>query len=122
MANEVLLDEHGFIIVHYDGHQTVELMDKRLDEIFILIAQLRSESKPVLLLAEMNSPGDSSHEVRKMGVEAISKADYDKLAIYGTSSVMKNLFNFLLNVAGQHDRVGYFESRSAAVEWLQKKD
>ena len=122
MSNEVLLDDNGFITVHYDGHQTVELMKERLEKISSLITQLRSERKPVLILAIMNSPGDSSHEVRKMGVDAISKWDYNKLAIFGTSSVMMNLFNFLLNVAGQHHRVAYFESREAAVEWLSKSE
>ncbi len=116
----MILDERGFIVAHYDGHQTEEIMQERLDKISSLITKLREERKPVLILAIMNSPGDSNHVVRKMGVDAIAKWDYNKLAVFGTSLVMKNLFNFLLNVAGQQQRVAYFESEAAAIEWLKK--
>lgn len=120
MANDILLDDNGFLVVHYDDHQTPEIMKERLNKLSELIPKMRAQNKPVKLLAIMNSPGDSSHEVRKMGVEAISNYDFDKVAIFGNTTPMRNLFNFLLVVAGRKERVKYFEDMDMAKKWLRE--
>jgi UDP-N-acetylmuramyl pentapeptide synthase len=121
MANEVSLNKDGYIEIIYEGDQTYESVNKVVQEVLKIITILKEQNKPVKLLNDLSELGGSTYGSRKASAEALLKAEYDKVALFGANLFMKYLSILIIKASGKDSTVKYFDTREEAERWLNEK-
>ncbi|MFZ5554148.1 MAG: hypothetical protein ACOZCO_13610 [Bacteroidota bacterium] len=120
MANRIFIGEDGFIHHIYEGDQTFENVQKDVDTINALLAQMRKQNLPAKVLGNFSKIGKADSGARKAAGEAIKYGDFDKLALYGKNIFHTVAANLIITATGQRKRVRVFQTKEKAVEWLKK--
>ncbi|MBI3283103.1 STAS/SEC14 domain-containing protein [Candidatus Curtissbacteria bacterium] len=120
MPNQVFLDQDGFIHNIYQGDQTRESVEAVVNKNNQLVAKLRQQNRPVLVLADLTQLGQSSLGSRQASAEALKNEDFDKVALFGANIFMKHVGNFIITASGQDQRAKMFNTKDEAIGWLKK--
>lgn len=104
------------------GDQTADSVDAFVDESLKFNSQLRAKNRPVLSLIDISRLGRSDYIARRAGVRRLRNVRYDRLAMYGANPFWKQLIRFMVHVSGRGRKVGYFDTRIAALRWLNRGD
>ena len=120
--NRVFINKHGMIEIKVRGDQTVSSVQAMGDEAIQLGRALRNEHKPALILDNLLEIGEVPPEARKRVADLVRSSDYDKLAMLGAGTLIKLGANLILQATGRGKQVRYFDSRTAAIRWLQGSD
>lgn len=89
----------------FKGELDVDSLRPTLAEADLLIAQLREGKQPVLILADTTELEEIKLATRKHGVAWLKKADYDKVAVHGSSMFMKYFVGMLIRVLKKQHEV-----------------
>ncbi len=118
MGNRVFLHKDGFIEIEVVGDQTEGSVRQMGEEIASLVSQLQREAKPVFILDNLKSMGDTTPEARSEVARLAKTLKFDRAAMVGdTTTVMRYGTNLMLRAVGRPN-VRYFASRDAALLWL----
>lgn len=118
MPNRVFVNQNQIIEIIVDGDQLVATVRKMGNEALLLAQTLQQNNKPVLLLDNLLSMGTVPADARKVVVELVKSANYDKLAMVGSGGVLKLGANLILRASGRGSRVKYFDEYELATRWL----
>jgi ribosome-associated protein YbcJ (S4-like RNA binding protein) len=110
----------GVIELVQTGHQTKTSSMKYQVAINELVADRRKKKQKALILVDLSGVTGHDADVRQASIDAL-KNDFDGLAIFGENATIRMLVNWLIRSAGQGDRVHFFDTREAALEWLHKR-
>jgi len=118
-SNKVYTNGHGVIEIEVIGSQTVASIDAMGEEVLRLVNEYRKAGKPVLVLDNLFQMGEVPTEGRQRVVALGKEIDYDKLAMVGSSGMLRLGANLMLHAVGKADKVKYFDDYDAAVHWLK---
>lgn len=85
-----------------------------------MIAEFRQAGKPVRILVDITHLGKAETATRKIALEAIKEAKFDRIAIFGSNLTARTTMNLIAYAAGKSHQIKTFANRAEAVEWLQK--
>lgn len=113
----------GFIEQHFLGIQTPDSVTAAVRDLVRRSRKLNDKNRPVLILVSVEQVPkiDISGKMapaRKQAVEAMRSAQYDRIAIYGTTAV-QIMVNTLVLIAGKRDKIRVFGDRVEALRWLK---
>lgn len=118
-GNRVFINKHGLIEIKVRGDQTIASVQDMGNEAMSLARRARKQKKPALILDNLLEIGDVPVEARHRVAELVKSSDYDKLAMLGSGVLIKLGANLILQATGRGKQVRYFDSRTAAIRWLQ---
>ena len=121
MQNEVLINKHGMIEIKVRGDQTVMSVQAMGDEALRLADELYAAHKRVMILDNLLEIGDVPIEASTRVAELIRSPKYNKLAMLGSSILIKIGSNLIFHAAGRGKRMRYFDSRTEAITWLLER-
>ena len=116
--NKVFLSRRGIVEIQVIGDQTVKSVQAMGDEAFRLCREQQSAGKPALILDNLLQIGNVPPEGRKLVVELVKSNQYDKLAMVGSSPLIRFGANLMLHATGKGAQVRYFDNYDAAEAWL----
>lgn len=113
----------GFIEQVFIGNQTPASVIGAVEELVKRAKKLKARHEKVLILADVTAVPkiDISGKMagaRREAIAAMSSAEYDKVAVYGSIGV-QILVNTLVLIAGKRDKVRVFGERVEALRWLK---
>ncbi len=116
----------GFIEQVYIGNQTPDSVIKGVTELVRRAKKLKADRKQVLILADVTGVpkidiSGKMARARKEAIQAMTTAEYDKVAVYGNVGV-QILVNTLVLIAGKRDKIRVFSDRLAALKWLKSEN
>lgn len=117
MANTVRR-EGDIIKVDYIGPQDYQTASGITSKNLEFCKQLQTEGKPVLVLIHVDQVTTQDSGARKASMEAMQTLPLDKMAVVGAPLFIRHVAQFVARAAGKADKVKYFDSESAALEWL----
>ena len=117
-TNEVFINDRGIVEIVVKGDQTENSVRIMAESAYALCASLRTHDKPALILDNLLEIGTVPPEARALVVELIRSDQFDKLAMVGSDTIMRFGANLMLHATGKGARVKYFDSYTAASEWL----
>ncbi len=121
MSNQVFICKDGFINHVYEGDQTYEIVMHDVEKIILLSREFRDNNKPVKVLVDYTNIGTADAGARKAGGDAIKiLIDYDKIALFGTKAWHTLMANLIILATGRSAIVKVFETRTEAINWLNK--
>jgi hypothetical protein len=118
MQNEVLLEETGILNSIYHGDQTDASINGIAEAAKPLIEQCRLAKKKVLILIDVRDIHGQTAAARKAALDQLNFLDYDKLAIFGAKTFIKQIIVFLIAASGKKEKVRYFNTEEEARAWL----
>ncbi len=119
MNNEFKFDEkNGIIHYIYRGDQTAETIKEFKQQTDAIITKLRSQNKPVLMLADVNDLKKLGADARQAAVSLIQGETGDKMAIVGASTILRYTGKLVIMALGSKIEINYFDSDEQAVKWL----
>jgi hypothetical protein len=113
----------GFIEQHFLGNQTPDSVIGAIDELIKGALKLKANKEPILILvsvtevSKIDISGKMAHAHEK-AVDAMKRAEYDRIAIYGSMAVQL-MVNTLVLIAGKRHKIRVFDSRLEALKWLK---
>lgn len=119
--NKVWLSSDDIIMIDVVGDQnaaSVELMGR---EVSVFITRLRGRRKPVCILDSLLEMGKVDPKGRALVVELGKQLHYDRLAMLGTSGVLRIGANLMLRAINKSN-IRFFTNRDAALEWLKANE
>lgn len=117
--NQVVLDQHGIIVINVVGDQTSDTVRQMGTQIAKLIDSRRKQNSPVLILDDLSQMGQTDTAARKQVAELARRLNFDRAAMLGNGSpMMRYGTTFMIRAFGQVDKVRYFDDRAKALEWL----
>lgn len=116
--NQVRLNSDDLIEVIYKGDQTAETVIAANEAGRMLADRLRRRGAPVLVLANLQGVGRSDVNARRATALALKKFDYDRIAVYGASTVVEKTAGLLIRAVKKAEKIRLFPARKAAVDWL----
>ena len=119
MPSRFFIDQDGIINGIYDGPQDAETMKDGIRQITAFTAQLRKQKKPVLILVDTTGTTTQNAGARSQGAHFFKRADYDKVAIFGGSAMIKYVAKMVLFAVVLASKVQYFDTKEAALVWLK---
>ncbi|HET9412001.1 MAG TPA: STAS/SEC14 domain-containing protein [Candidatus Saccharimonadales bacterium] len=118
MKNQVTL-KNGIVYIMVSGDQTEQSVLAMGSEVRKLLAELKKDGKPLLVLDDITKLGNTDIAARKTVVELAKNLPYRRAAMLGDGSVLMRVgTNLLLRAMGKGDAVRYFEDRTKALQWL----
>lgn len=113
----------GFIEIYFKGEQTPESVTAAVKGLVRWSKKLETEHQKMLVLADVSdvSKIDVSGKMapaRKVAVEAMRNAKYEKIAVYGNVAV-QIMVNTLVLIAGKRKEIRVFSDRMDALRWLK---
>lgn len=113
----------GFIEQHFIGNQTPDSVIDAISELVQSAKKIRSKNQDALILVDVTKVPkiDVSGRMiraRQEAVKAMMNADYDRVAVYG-STALQVLVNTLILIAGKRDKIRVFSDRLDALKWLK---
>ncbi len=121
MQNEIRPEEDaGIIYSIYHGDQTKESIHDITVAAKEVITKLRGKQKPVYILIDVRDVKNQDSGGRKAAIDGINTLDYDKMAIFGASLMIKYVAQFLIRTSHMQDKVKYFTTEAEARAWLAR--
>lgn len=117
-ANHVQLNSDDVIEIVFCGDQTQATVESVSKAGGILAGNLRLRGKPILVLVNLEKCGKSDVAARRAAATALKEPNYDRLAVYGASKVVKRITDIVIRAVNKERKVRIFSSRQAAVGWL----
>ena len=111
----------GMIELRSTGPSTRTAVYKNIRALTKLAKSLQAESKPVLILIDVEEISSSSLASREATLDAMLRVPHDKAAFYGPLK-WQIILNTLSMVANKRETIRAFITRQEAVEWLKSKD
>ena len=113
----------GFIEQHYIGVQTPDSVIGAIEILVKKAKKLALKKRPVLILVDVTQVPkiDISGKMagaRKEVVQAMSDAQYQRIAVYGNVAVQV-MVNTLVLIAGKRNKIRVFGGRLEALRWLK---
>ncbi len=102
------------------GFQTkdsIALFQAKIDD---MTREMHNQGKKVLILVDVSGVTGQEPEVLSMARERL-KGEYDGLALFGTSTTVQMIVNWLLHAIGDDQRVKSFNDREKALAWLKSR-
>ena len=121
MANKVFINEQDIVECHVIGDQTYESVQTMGSQIETLFSQLSQQHKARLALDDVTQIGQAPPEARNKVVELAKSLPYDRLAMLGSSGVIRFGANLIIRASGRANRLRYFTDRAQAIAWLQER-
>ncbi|MDE2026270.1 MAG: STAS/SEC14 domain-containing protein [Patescibacteria group bacterium] len=117
-ANEIFLNDKGFIESIFHGSQTEETVIAATKQYESFYNQLKKEGKHIFSLVDINDITEANSGARKAVVPILQKVPFEKIAIFGGSTIVKTLAKFMVYVSKNFTTMRYFATRSEAETWL----
>jgi predicted glycosyltransferase len=116
----------GFIEILFMGNQTPDSVISAVEELVERAEKLKTEGRRVLILADVTGVqkidiSGKMARARKEAVNAMSTAEYDRIAVYGNVAV-QIMVSTLVLIAGKRDRIRVFGDRFDALRWLKNEE
>lgn len=113
----------GFIEIYFKGEQTPESVTEAVKDLVKWSKKLEARHQKMLILADVSdvSKIDISGRMapaRKVAVEAMQDANYEKIAVFGNIAV-QIMVNTLALIAGKRQQIKVFPDRMHALRWLK---
>jgi hypothetical protein len=119
MANTIFISDAGFIEVKVDGDQTAESVQAMGEDVQKLLAKLKLQKKPRLILDDLTTLGRTNIPARQMVADLAKTLEFDRVAMFGDGSTLMRVgTNLMLRAIGKGDTIRYFDERKAAEQWL----
>lgn len=118
MTDKVFITQQNIIEIIVEGDQTVESVRQLGNAASLLGDQMRDAGRPVIILDNLSQIGKVPPEARQLVVDFIKHVEYDRLAMVGSNPLVRFGANLMFQASGKRNRLKFFESRHAAVEWL----
>ena len=116
--NQVFINDQGIIEIHVIGDQTVDSVQAAGSRARDLAADRLQAGKRAMILDNLLLMGTVPVEARKVAVDLIQAAHYDKFAMLGSDRVVRFGANLILQATGRGKSVQYFEDHETCVAWL----
>ena len=118
MGNQVALDEtKGIIRKAYIGEQNAATINQSAAETYPLADKLRSEGRPVLIMADISQVGRTGPGTREAGREMYKRLEYHKIAVFGGNAYTKKLLKAAITML-RLKNIQHFNSAAEAEDWL----
>ena len=114
------IDDQGVIREKLLGVVDEEFINGIQELVTPLIQQLRSQNKPILILADASQVGKSTTGGRKASLEMLKTLGHDKIAQYGLKPYLTTLTNIITKASGIKN-VKVFAKKEDALNWLLAK-
>lgn len=119
MQNQVFLEENTNILNSiYHGDQTAESINEIAAAAKSIIDDQRKNNKKVFILINVKDIQGQTASARKAALDQLNFLDFDKLAIFGASAVIKQIVRFLMTLTTKGEKVKYFDTEKEARDWL----
>lgn len=119
MANQVYIDEHGFIREVYEGDQTKATALAIVHKTEQFIRELQIQNKPIFIIVDARLAGRSDIASRGIGAKIVREWPYKKIAIFGANRFLKAIVHLILNTVARQMPVRLFDTEEEAVAWLK---
>lgn len=120
--NTVLLHADGYIEVKLQGDQTFETIERVARDCRGLVDQLTFAHKRVLGLINLSGERNFSTGSNKAAMEALSGFNYDRVAMFGGTTVTTEVGSLIVKALGKSENTRVFKTREEAVAWLLMRD
>jgi hypothetical protein len=121
MANQVFINEDNIIECQVVGAQTVQSVERMGREIKTLLSRLETQHMSLLLLDDIREMGAVPPKARNVVISLGKTLRYDRLAMLGTSGLLRFGANLLLRAMGKSRKVRYFSDQEEAMAWLMEQ-
>lgn len=118
MSNKVFLNEHKIIECRVVGDQTIDTVTAMGEHISDLLAELKKEHRPLLILDDVTNLKTITSDGRQAVVSLVKNLRYDRLVMLGSNGLIRLGVNLIARAAGQSRKLRYFTRRDEAVRWL----
>jgi rRNA processing protein Krr1/Pno1 len=118
MSNTIVLNPKGYIEVTIAGDQTYDTFHRMISEVIPHIQQLKAQKKPVLGLVDLTQEGKITQDSNKGAMEVLEKTEYDRVALFGAPSVLKEVVHLIILAMGKKESTQLFSDRESAIAWL----
>lgn len=118
MANKVFINNEGMVECQVVGDQTLESVTAMSQQIETLLAKLKTQHSPLLILDDITKIGRVPAQARQAVVQSVKTFKYDRLAMLGSNGVVRIGANLIFRASGRGKKVKFFTSRIEAVRWL----
>lgn len=119
-ANEIFLNDKGWIESTFHGKQTAETVTAASIQYETLYQQLKQEGKPIYSLVNMDGITEADSGARAAVIPILQKVPFQKIAIYGGNLFIRTLAKFVITVTRDISHMQYFSSREEAEKWLSQ--
>lgn len=116
--NKVFVTKQGIVEIQVCGDQTIDSVQRMGQEALGLCRQQRQDGQRALILDNLFDMGTVPTAARRRVVELVKSTEYDKLAMVGSSRMLRLGANLMLRASGRGSQVRYFESYVSAEQWL----
>jgi hypothetical protein len=118
--NTMQILPEGIIELKQTGYQTKQSIAQYQAQIDDLTAQMHRQGKKVFILVDVSGVTGQEPEVLAEARQRFS-GDYDAMALFGTSSTIQMILNWMMRTFGKNDhRIKLFSDRDQAIAWLLK--
>ena len=119
MQNSVKLNSEGIVEAFVIGDQDYESFRKLANDADPLLIEQRKKGNPVLGLVDLTKKGHYTAASNRAAMEMLEKMDYDRVAMFGTEAVLKEVTEMIILAMGKHDKTKLFHTRDEAMAWLK---
>lgn len=118
--NTVTLLDNGIVEVNCCGAQDAETLSTLVHESQALIAEVRRNKLPILILVRIQGMRSVNVSVRRLAANALKKMPYNKVAIYGASRFLEKTLDLIIRAVDKEDKIRVFPGRQEALLWLNE--
>ena len=120
MANRVFIDKTDVIRIVTVGSQTYESVKQIERDVRVISDKLRAQGKPVKILDDLTLMTSQNMGARKAALELMSLLPTGKIAIFGSSRIVRHVANLIITASGKTNSVKQFETEELALKWLNE--
>lgn len=115
--NSMQILPEGIIELTQTGYQTLDSINMFHAPIDDATAELHKQGKKAVILVDISGVTGQEPQVITTVRQRLA-GEYDAMAIYGNSSTLQMIVNWVLKAIGNNQRVQYFSDKEAAKKWL----
>jgi hypothetical protein len=116
MENKVFLNPAGYIEVTFIGHQTGDTFKDVHEKVLPIIAEVKSQGKPLRGLFDLTQQTGYSLNSDKAALQFLEEINYDRIAMYHVSHA--EVTKMIIMAIGKSENTKLFDSREEALAWL----
>jgi hypothetical protein len=113
---KIYLDKDGFLRYEESTKTTYDILVKNKKQVLNLVKKMKGKKKALIDLEGILLPPQGG---RKVIVEMMKEANFEKVAVFHTSQVLRVMAKFI-STAAKIKNFEFFDNKKEAISWLKK--